>query len=263
METMTAEYEYQEKLFQNLIDQGKLGHAYLFFGDPGIGKCAFTKRLASYLEFGSFGPESRSFLDARWFSRGDESSSLGIDSVRAIREFLYQTPLRSRFRLAVIDDAQVLTPEAQSALLKIVEEPPVHGLLIFIAEQEASLVPALLSRLQRFYFPRLSSQKMKERLEGHYGFSGKEAAVLAVCSFGRIGRALELGHQAVPVKEKEENPKVVFLNSLRERIAELHQQGVLKEHEVLSRLLRLEVALQRFSLNVSLQRKVASLLERG
>jgi len=263
MKTIIAEHKHQEKLFQNLIDQGKLGHAYLFFGDPGIGKCAFTKRFASYLEFGSFGHESRSFLDARWFSRDDESSSLGIDSVRTIREFLYQTPLCSRFRLAVIDGAQMLTPEAQSALLKIVEEPPVHGLLIFIAEQEASLVPALLSRLQRFYFPRLSFQKMKAHLEGHYNFSEKEAAVLAVRSFGRIGRALELGHKAVPEKRKEGNPKVIFLNSLRERIAELHQEGVLKEHETLSRLLCLEVALQRFSLNVSLQRKVASLLERG
>ena len=258
---MIAGREYHEYLFEHLIGCGRLSHGYLFFGDPGIGKRLFTERLAARLEFGSFQEESPRFLDAQWFSRDPDASSIGIDAVRGIRNFLYQTPLRSPRRLAVIDGAEVVTSEAQSALLKIVEEPPHYGCIIFIAEREHSLLAPLASRLQKFYFPRFSTASLARLLEDRFGFAKQEADALARRSFGRVGRALRLGGKISGDAESRSDARGLLLEELRERIADVHGRGILDQHRYAGELIRLETALSRFSLNPSLQRKVASFLE--
>ena len=91
-----------------------------------------------------------SLLDTKIFSAG-VSGSVGIEEARAIKEFLFLTPLKSSRRLAIVEDGDALTPEAQNALLKIAEEPPNSALFLIIAKREENILPTLRSRLQRVH----------------------------------------------------------------------------------------------------------------
>jgi DNA polymerase III delta prime subunit len=82
----------------------------------------------------------------------DVKDSVGIDAVREIKNFLWQRPNASTKRTLIIDDAELLTDEAQNALLKVTEEPPASSLLIVVAYDIESLMPTILSRLQKIYF---------------------------------------------------------------------------------------------------------------
>src|SRR3989344_8029858 len=118
--------------FEKCIAQGTLGHAYLFFGDPQNGKELFARVLANYLERGVWEEPQGTLSDALFVLPEEGKSTLGIHEIRAVRHYLFQSPIYSSRRLAVLGGAERLTSEAQSAMLKIVEEPPKHGLIIFV-----------------------------------------------------------------------------------------------------------------------------------
>jgi DNA polymerase-3 subunit delta' len=135
--------------FERLIGLDRLAHGYFFFGPAGAGKRFFAEEFARSLERGSWFEknDARPLSDAL-FIAPDEKDTIGIDAVRSIKLFLGERPNISKYRLVVIDRADALTTEAQNALLKITEEPPVRTLLILIAAGKESLLPTLISRLQ-------------------------------------------------------------------------------------------------------------------
>ena len=100
----------------------------------------------------------------------------------------------SKKRLAIVRDAENLTPEAQSAILKTVEELPPENLIIFISTDRDSLLPPLVSRLQKIYFPRISNNEIEKFLISAYGekFAEEKIKSAALESFGRPGRAIDL-----------------------------------------------------------------------
>ncbi len=145
-------YQKLKEDFKRLIDGDKLSHAYLFFGESQAGKFDFALSLANYLE-------KQKVLEECFIIAPDEKGTIGIDAVKKINNFLYQKPVFSKKRTAIIRDAENMTPEAQNAVLKIVEEPPQDALIIFIVKNEDSLLPPLVSRLQKIYFPRIAPFK--------------------------------------------------------------------------------------------------------
>lgn len=243
-------------IFKKLFAENNLSHAYLFFGDAEIGKCLFAKSLAYFLESGKFEISEILLIDAQ-FLCANEKDIIGIDEIRDLKGFLWQTPLRSKKRTVIIDEAEKLTPEAQSALLKIVEEPPSHALLIFIAAQTQILFPPLLSRLIQIYFPRLSHSKIKEILIKNYEVQPRKAEIIAGDSFGRLGRALNIlnGRQ-------EDFEGFNIEKAVEERILLLRKKQVLKNAKNLSRLLERQSLLKRYNLNPSLQMKALEILSR-
>lgn len=236
------------KVFKNLVESGNLSQAYLFYGYPQIGKFYFSKLLANFLESGQFEIlAEKPLIDACFFSSLD---SVGIDTVREIKKFLWQKPFKSSRRLAVLDNAENLTREAESALLKIVEEPPSKALIIFIASDRRVLFEPLLSRLTAVYFPSFSKSEIEKFLQKEKDLSKKEAAELARLSFGSIGRAIALAEKRERTVGKED-----LLSALQEKIAALYLKGVSENHKVLSRLLKRATALSRFNLNANLLKK--------
>lgn len=261
--------------FARLAGEGLLGHAYCFFGDDGVGKFRFAEAFAHFLERGAWmsvagAPLADGLIVSRGVGQirpnarlnssvgqGDsaERASMGIDAVRAVRAFLAVTPLHSARRTVIIRDAEDLTWEAESALLKIVEEPPAHALIIITARSVEALFPPLASRMAKIYFPRLAQEKLAEILARDHGVSLKEAAAIAKRSFGRIGYALKLAK----IKEKEVRSKTEKEAALTEKLESLilarWERGAEKESKALSFLLtRLEAA-SRFNLNPRLQEK--------
>lgn len=244
-------FGYGEKIksFEKLIKEDKLGQSYLFYGDRGIGKYSFARFLAYALETGKFEASPETLLDALFVVKDEEKNTLGIDKVLEAKRFLWQKPLKSHYRIAVIDDAEDLTPEAQGALLKVVEEPPAHGLLVFISHDKDVLLPPLLSRLTKIYFPRFPKSEIVRILKDKRGIAGEKAEQVARQSFGRPGRAFEI-LDGKSDKEEESLEKI-----LENRILELHRDNPKKNTGVLAWLLDREMSVKRYNLNMNLQKK--------
>lgn len=241
-------YDEKTRIFQRLIRENKLGQAYLFYGDRGVGKGTFARLLARALESGSFKDATGPLVDAFFVERGEEKETLGIDKVLEVRKFLWQKPFRSPRRLAVMDNAEELTPEAQGALLKIVEEPPEHALMIFIAHDPQVFMPPLLSRLAKVYFSRLPKKEVAGILREKYGESEKKAQEIAAVSFGRIGYALKL----LESEPKAEEGTGEFIEK---KILELRRKNLKKNAPLLLWLLEREALVKRYNLNMNLQRR--------
>ncbi|MBI2623776.1 MAG: hypothetical protein HYW65_04410 [Candidatus Liptonbacteria bacterium] len=146
------------KTLKRLADEKRLAHGYLFFGPKGVGKRRAAESLAHYCEGGAFAPAARVLNDARMVVP-DEEGSIGIDAARALKLFLYERPNVSPYRLAIVDEAERLTPQAQNALLKVAEEPPSSGVLIFVVSDPEALLSTLRSRLHALYFGSSSTPK--------------------------------------------------------------------------------------------------------
>ncbi len=245
---MLVGHDDKVKLFTTLISGGRLSHAYLFFGDRGVGKRTFTEHLAHFLECGSFEATETILIDALWIAP-DERGSVGIDAARSLSRFLWRTPLRSSKRLVVVDHAEALTPEAQGALLKVVEEPPPHALMIFVAGSGDALTPPLRSRLSTIYFPRLSRSAVEAALMDLRGLPRARARSIADRAFGRLGRGLQLADGGALTREGD------VAQAIEAQILSLWA-GERKEHAKLVRwLLDREALMRRYNLNPTLQAK--------
>src|SRR3989338_2928228 len=106
-------HQHLVKDFKSLVKAGRLAQGYIFFGEPEVGKFYFAKHLANFLETEEFQIAQRPLGDALIL----ENPS-GIDEVRQIKNFLWQKPVASSRRLAIINNAENLTSQAQNAILK-------------------------------------------------------------------------------------------------------------------------------------------------
>lgn len=124
---------------------GTLSHAYCLWGyGTAEGKMRMVQDFLMTLE-------PPPFIDS--FVLFPTEGTTGIESVREAQRFLWQRPMRSSHKTVIVADGASLNSYAQDAFLKIVEEPPVHGLVIFIVRDPLFLSSALRSRFQKVYVP--------------------------------------------------------------------------------------------------------------
>lgn len=131
--------------FRDRVASGSLSHAYLAWGhgDAAVREAALVAVAALF--------EPSPFSDCIVIR--PHEGAIGIDDAREAAHFLRMKPLRSSRRIVIVLDAGFATPEAQNALLKILEEPPSLGLLLFSVSDPRALLPALRSRLQSVFIP--------------------------------------------------------------------------------------------------------------
>ncbi|WP_322171308.1 DNA polymerase III subunit gamma/tau [Acutalibacter caecimuris] len=159
---------------QNELARGRVAHAYLFAGCRGTGKTTCARILARAInclhpvEGGPCGQceicrglEDGSLLDVEEI---DAASNSGVESVRGIIEGANFTPVKARYRVYIIDEVHALTPNAFTALLKTLEEPPPHVVFILATTEAHRLLPTVLSRCQRFDFHRIDPALIADRL---------------------------------------------------------------------------------------------------
>lgn len=157
---------------------GNLPQALIFAGPKGVGRRTAAKLLANYLHQGS--PSVRrdynNHPDTFWYSqildevskketRDPSNGKVGarwIDAMRELIRKLQMTPMVSQYKVAIIDDAQKLNDEAQSALLKTLEEPKEDTVIILIVPNEEVLLPTIVSRAQVVRFGPLSLDEIKQ-----------------------------------------------------------------------------------------------------
>jgi len=175
------------KDLKRLADERKLVHGYVFFGPRMVGKRTLALNLANYLEGNGFSLP-KLLIDATVIEP-DENGTIGIDAIRDLKQFLWQRPNLSLYRTAIINDAELLTTEAQNALLRIAEEPPPSTLLILITSDPGGLAPTLSSRLQKIYFSTVPQELIEGWLIKELSQDKKTARNIAARSFGKPGLA--------------------------------------------------------------------------
>ncbi|HEX2139165.1 MAG TPA: hypothetical protein VHG33_05580 [Woeseiaceae bacterium] len=140
--------------------QGRLPHAVLLTGQPGVGKRAAAiwlakRRLAigdqeSVPTYPAAVPEH---ADLRWVQKPEDKQSIGIDQVRELIDALSLTSYGGGAKIAIIEPADIMTGEAANSLLKTLEEPPGDALLVLVADRLGRLPATIFSRCQRINVP--------------------------------------------------------------------------------------------------------------
>lgn len=160
---------------KNAISQDHVAHAYLFAGPRGVGKTTTARILAKALNCEK-GPTPRpcnSCPTCKEISQGssldvleiDWASNRGIDEIRNLRDNIKFSPSKGKFKIYIIDEVHMLTPEAFNALLKTLEEPPPHVKFIFATTQPYKVPSTILSRCQRFDFRRIATKDIFANLK--------------------------------------------------------------------------------------------------
>lgn len=188
------------------INQDTISHAYLFEGIEGVGKHtmahAFIKALlctepqAQHMPCGHCVScrtlESGNHPDVSWIGR-EGKNSLGIRQIRErIVADVHTQPYQSAYKVYVIEDADTMTPEAQNALLKTLEEPPSYVVLILLAASSTGFLPTILSRVVTIRFQPLQNDVIVQALEERLKMDPEQGAVTAALSRGSLGYALQL-----------------------------------------------------------------------
>lgn len=93
-----------------------------------------------------------------------QKTAITIDQVRQLKKHIFQKPVKERYKFAIFEEAQKLTVEAQNALLKILEEPPEHAIIILEAKDKTELLPTILSRIIVKYTGNLNPQAGTENV---------------------------------------------------------------------------------------------------
>lgn len=167
--------EHITRTLKNALRMNRLSHAYLFCGPRGTGKTTTAKILAKVLNCQSPVEEEPcnccSACTAINEGRDidvleiDAASNRGIDEIRDLREKIRYVPAEGHYKVYIVDEVHMLTPEAFNALLKTLEEPPQRVVFILATTEPHKLPPTIISRCQRFDFHLLTPDQMVGRMK--------------------------------------------------------------------------------------------------
>jgi DNA polymerase-3 subunit delta' len=190
-------------------------HAYLISGPPQIGKTTLARSLALALNCRStHSPrpcgQCRSCQLINAGKHPDvhliepDGARVKIDQVRALQHDLSLRPVEGRYRVAIFNQFEVATIEAQNALLKMLEEPPDYVVLIVLASDPELLLPTIVSRCQQVPLRPLTITQVREALIKQWNVEANHADLLAHLSGGRLGWAVTAAGDAsiMPARAK-------------------------------------------------------------
>ncbi|MEJ5349765.1 MAG: DNA polymerase III subunit delta' [Desulfosoma sp.] len=191
-----------------MIRKGKLPHALLFTGMPGVGKKALALEVAKALNCSekmelSQNESSPIMACGRCVScskivRGvhpdvmvisKDGSAIKLAQIRSLKERCRVHPYEGRRRVIILEDCQDLTEEAANALLKILEEPPASNVFLLLAPEPYNLMPTIVSRCCHLRCRPLDPQSVAETLRDEMSLDEETALRLAHLSFGSLEKA--------------------------------------------------------------------------
>lgn len=169
----------QEHVVQTLTNsiKGKnISHAYLFSGPRGSGKTTIARLFAKSINCENlkdgFEPCNKcsSCLEIMQgksldLIEIDAASHTGVDDVRQLIEGIKFAPVKSKYKIFIVDECHQLSKSAANALLKTLEEPPAHAIFLLATTESHKMIQTILSRCQKFDFKRLQVPEIIKKLE--------------------------------------------------------------------------------------------------
>jgi DNA polymerase-3 subunit delta' len=196
--TEVVGHERPKKILQSALARSEVAHAYLFHGDAAIGKLTTARVFAQAVQCERHNLcgncqacraiQSGAHPDLQIIE--PDGSQIKIEQIRALQDALIFKPLLGVRKIMIINDAELMNPEASNCFLKTLEEPPDHSLLLLVTSQPNRLLPTILSRCQRIRFDPPNRDAIATLLVQRRGLNRAEAELLAALSMGKIGLAL-------------------------------------------------------------------------
>ncbi|MBO7201683.1 MAG: DNA polymerase III subunit gamma/tau [Bacteroidales bacterium] len=161
---------------KNAIKNGQLAQAFLFCGPRGVGKTTCARILAKAIncqhltdtiEACNECESCRSFNDATSMNifELDAASNNSVDDIRRLVEQVRIPPQSGQYKVYIIDEVHMLSPNAFNAFLKTLEEPPAYAKFILATTEKHKIIPTILSRCQIFDFKRIKIDDIAKHLE--------------------------------------------------------------------------------------------------
>lgn len=224
--------EHIVKTLTNAISMGMTSHAYLFYGSRGLGKTTTARLLAKAVNCernirvnprsNPRGSASTNYepcnqcWSCREINEGramdlieiDAASNRGIDEIRSLKEGINIVPVKSEYKVYIIDECHQLTEAASNALLKTLEEPPSHVLFVLCTTEYQKVLPTIASRCQRFEFMKLTLPEIVDKLDSiskSEGVKSEKSALelIARSAEGSIRDAESLLDEVINLEDKE------------------------------------------------------------
>ncbi len=224
-----------DKIKQELIQMvkfNKVSHSYIFIGTSGIGKKIIAKEFAKMLL--CIGEEKycgqcKSCLEFDSNNNPDfqiikpDGTSLKIEQIRQIQRKIIEAPIISTKKVYIIDDADLMTTEAQNCLLKTIEEPPEFVTIILIGSKENKFLSTIKSRCTIIKFNDIEESEIKRYLLEKYDIEEISENMLRVFQ-GSIGNAEKL-------KDKQNLYNNIF--EILDKISSLDLIDILKKADII------------------------------
>lgn len=222
----------KELLNKNVKSQNLL-HSYMFIGPNGIGKNMiahdFAKMILCMSETNKPCDVCKSCEEINgnnnpdFFEISSDGKIIKIDQIRQMQEKIIEKPLNSGKKVYIINDADLMTKEAQNCLLKTLEEPPEYIVIILIVSNESKILTTIKSRCMKIAFQKIQDSDIKVYLEKKCGIQTITNNMLKMCD-GSIGKAEELKEKIEQYQEIEN----IFL-----KIESYNKLELLKNAEIL------------------------------
>ena len=207
---------------QNALTTGKVSHAYIINGEKSSGKEFIAKIFAMALQCEQGGAEpcnecrsckqslSKNQPDIIYVSH-EKPNSIGVDDIRAqVNNDVAIKPYSSKYKVYIINEAEKMTPQAQNAILKTLEEPPSYAVIILLVSNINTLLPTILSRCVVLNMKPVRDALVKKYLMEELQVPDYKAEVCVAFARGNVGKAKMLA-----ASEEFENVKAEALSLLK------------------------------------------------
>lgn len=190
--------------FENAIKSGKISHAYILSGEKGSGKKTLARMFAMALEceddenrpcgkcHSCRQAESHNHPDIVEVTH-DKPNTISVDDIRdQVVNDASVRPYSSPYKIYIISDGEKMTPQAQNALLKTIEEPPEYVVILLLTTSTEALLPTILSRCTILSTKPVPDDQVKKYLMDKVQIPDYQADICVAFAQGNIGKAVQL-----------------------------------------------------------------------